>query len=74
MDERVHGKVKWFSAPKGYGFVTLPDGREAFVHYTAIEGSGFRKLEEGEEIELSLTETEAGLKAREVVRVGRTAG
>ncbi|MFQ5890105.1 MAG: cold-shock protein [Gemmatimonadota bacterium] len=70
--DRVSGTVKWFSTPKGYGFVTLPDGREAFVHYTAIEGSGFRKLDEGERIELSLIETEMGLKAQSVIRLGNS--
>ncbi|MEE9207873.1 MAG: cold shock domain-containing protein [Gemmatimonadota bacterium] len=65
---RVKGKVKWFSVPKGYGFVALNDGREAFVHYTAIEGSGFRELTEGEEVEMDLVDSELGLKAAELTR------
>ncbi|MEN8143701.1 MAG: cold shock domain-containing protein [Gemmatimonadota bacterium] len=65
---RVKGKVKWFSVPKGYGFITLDDGREAFVHYTAIEGSGFRELLEGEDVELNLVDSELGLKAADLTR------
>ena len=63
---RVKGKVKWFSVPKGYGFIALDDGREAFVHYTAIEGSGFTELLEGEEVEVDLVDSELGLKAADL--------
>ena len=47
---RVTGTVKWFSNPKGYGFIEDEDGRDLFVHYTAIEGTGFRSLDEGESV------------------------
>jgi cold shock protein len=67
--DRITGTVKWFSTPKGYGFVTLPDGRDVFVHYTAIEGDGYRELSEGERIELSIVESDIGLKAQSVTRV-----
>ena len=43
------GVVKWFSPKKGYGFITMDDGQEVFVHYTAIDGNGFRSLEQGEQ-------------------------
>ena len=48
MSERMVGVVKWFSAEKGYGFITPQDGTDVFVHYSAIRGSGYRKLEAGE--------------------------
>jgi CspA family cold shock protein len=48
MSERVQGKVKWFNASKGYGFLERPDGEaDVFVHFSAIQGEGFRTLEEG---------------------------
>ena len=63
------GTVKWFSAPKGYGFILRPSGEEVFVHYSAIEMEGYRKLEEGAEVEFELKEAPKGLQALEVVRV-----
>ncbi len=45
-----NGVVKWFSSKKGYGFITMEDGQEVFVHYTSIDGNGFRSLEQGEEV------------------------
>ncbi len=63
------GTVKWFSAPKGYGFILRPSGEEVFVHYSAIEMEGYRKLEEGAEVEFELKEGPKGLQALEVVRV-----
>lgn len=70
---RATGTVKWFSNPKGYGFISLSDGREVFVHYTAIEGSGFRALDEGETVELDVVNSERGLKAEGVTRVEQAA-
>ena len=61
------GTVKWFSAPKGYGFILRPNGEEVFVHYSAIEMEGYRKLEEGAEVEFELKEGPKGLQALEVV-------
>ncbi|MGH7424672.1 MAG: cold-shock protein, partial [Candidatus Methylomirabilales bacterium] len=45
------GTVKWFSSEKGYGFISRPDGDDVFVHFSAIEGSGYRNLEEGQKVE-----------------------
>lgn len=70
---RVTGTVKWFSNPKGYGFIEDEDGRDLFVHYTAIEGAGFRSLDEGESVEFSIEETDRGLQARDVIRNDQTA-
>ena len=70
---RVTGTVKWFSNPKGYGFIEDEDGRDLFVHYTAIEGTGFRSLAEGESVEFSVRETDRGLQARDVIPAERTA-
>ncbi len=61
------GTVKWFSAPKGYGFILRPNAEEVFVHYSAIEMEGYRKLEEGAEVEFELKEGPKGLQALEVV-------
>lgn len=57
------GKVKWFNNEKGFGFVTLDNGTDAFVHYSEIQGDGFKSLEEGDAIECELTEGPKGPKA-----------
>ncbi|MCP4342438.1 MAG: cold shock domain-containing protein [Desulfobulbaceae bacterium] len=70
MSERVQGKVKWFNASKGYGFLERPDGEsDVFVHYSAIQGDGFRSLEEGENVEFSIATTDKGLQADKVDRM-----
>ncbi len=64
------GTVKWFSEEKGYGFITPDDeGEDLFVHYTAISGSGFRSLEEGEKVTYEVTEGRKGLQAENVTKV-----
>jgi CspA family cold shock protein len=62
------GKVKWFNENKGYGFITREDGPDVFVHFTAIQGEGFRTLAEGEEVEFEVTEGEKGAQAANVMR------
>lgn len=64
------GKVKWFDAKKGYGFITKEDGGDVFVHYSAIQGSGFRTLDEGETVEFDVVEGPKGLQAANVKRPG----
>ena len=63
------GKVKWFNENKGYGFIEQDSGPDVFVHYTAIEGDGFRTLSEGEEVEFEMKEGEKGLQASRVVKL-----
>ncbi len=61
------GKVKWFSAEKGYGFIEREDGDDVFVHFSAIQGEGFRTLEEGQEVEFEIVEGNRGPQAANVV-------
>jgi cold shock protein len=62
------GVVKWFSPKKGYGFITMEDGQDVFVHYSAIAGNGFRSLEEGEQVAFEITQGPKGLQAANVSR------
>ncbi len=64
------GKVKWFNAEKGYGFINRGQGEDIFVHYSQIMEDGYRSLEEGQQVEFDLTETERGLQAKNVVKLG----
>jgi CspA family cold shock protein len=64
---RTTGKVKWFNESKGFGFITPDDGsKDCFVHYTAIQGNGFRTLAEGEQVEFDVTEGQKGPAAENV--------
>jgi cold shock protein len=65
---RLTGKVKWFNDAKGYGFIERPDGDDVFVHYTAIEGTGFRSLSEGQEVEFEVVDGPKGKQAANVVK------
>ena len=70
MSERVKGKVKWFNGSKGYGFLERSDGEpDVFVHFSAIQGDGFRSLEEGEAVEFTIVQTDKGLQAEDVSKV-----
>ena len=66
---RFTGQVKWFDRRKGYGFITRDDGSDVFVHYTGIEGQGFRSLEEGQEVEFEIEDTPKGPQAVKVVKL-----
>jgi len=66
--EMSSGTVKWFSSKKGYGFITMEDGQEVFVHYTSIDGNGFRSLEQGEQVQFEVAQGPKGLQAAKVSR------
>lgn len=61
------GKVKFFNAEKGFGFITTVEGKDIFVHYTAIQSNGFRSLEEGQMVHFDVVEGDRGLQAANVV-------
>ena len=58
--------MKWFNASKGYGFVTRDEGGDIFVHYTAIQGNGYRSLDEGQRVEFTVGQGKKGLQAQDV--------
>jgi len=60
------GTVKWFNAEKGYGFISQQDGADVFVHYSAIQGPGYRTLEQGQQVEFDVQEGPKGLQAAAV--------
>ena len=66
MSERLEGTVKWFNATKGYGFIGRENGDDVFVHFSAIESDGYRKLEKGQSVEFSIEEGPKGLQASRV--------
>jgi CspA family cold shock protein len=63
------GKVKWFNESKGYGFIEQDGGDDVFVHYSAIQSSGFKSLIEGDEVEFEVTQGPKGLQASNVSKV-----
>ncbi len=62
----MKGKVKWFNEKKGYGFITLEDGKDVFVHYSEVQGKGFKSLNEGDEVEFEVTKGSKGSQAANV--------
>ena len=62
------GVVKWFDTKKGYGFIEQPGGEDVFVHYTGIQGDGFKSLRAGEEVEFEITTGLKGVQATKVVK------
>jgi CspA family cold shock protein len=69
MSERVQGTVKWFNNSKGYGFIEQEQGEDVFVHFRAIQGDGYRTLNEGQRVEFSIAEGQKGLQAQDVSKV-----
>lgn len=65
----MQGKVKWFNAEKGYGFITSEDGTDVFVHFSAIQSDGYKSLEEGQDVEFDVTEGDRGPQAANVVKL-----
>jgi CspA family cold shock protein len=70
MSERTTGTVKWFNGSKGYGFIEREDGADVFVHFSAIQGDGFRNLEEGQNVEFNVEQGQKGLQATNVTVLG----
>jgi CspA family cold shock protein len=68
---RERGHVKWFNATKGYGFISRDEGGDVFVHFSAIQGSGYRTLDEGEEVEFEVEQSPKGPQAVNVVRLAQ---
>jgi cold shock protein len=67
MAERIVGTVKWFNGTKGYGFISRDGGEDVFVHFSAIQGDGYRNLEEGQKVEFAIEKGPKGLQASNVV-------
>ncbi|MFC6333275.1 cold-shock protein [Paenibacillus septentrionalis] len=63
------GTVKWFNAEKGYGFIEVEGGNDVFVHFSAIQGDGFKTLEEGQQVEFNVVEGNRGPQAENVVKL-----
>ena len=66
MSERVTGTVKWFNSTKGYGFLARENGPDVFVHFSAIQSTGYRSLEEGQKVEFTIEKGPKGLQAANV--------
>ena len=65
------GNVKWFDSKKGFGFIISPEGKDVFVHFTSIEGDGFRSLKDGETVDYEQIQGEKGLLAQHVRRLAQ---
>ncbi len=69
MSERIIGTVKWFNGTKGFGFIARDGGPDVFVHFSAIQGDGFRNLDEGQKVEFTVEQGPKGPQAANVVKV-----
>ena len=68
MSERITGTVKWFNGSKGYGFIAREGGEDVFVHFSAIQGEGYRSLSEGQQVEFTIEKGPKGLQAANVTK------
>ena len=69
MADRLTGTVKWFNSTKGFGFILREGGDDVFVHYSSIRGEGYRTLDEGQQVEFEIVQSEKGPQAQDVVVV-----
>jgi len=67
MSERIQGTVRWFNPGKGYGFIGQEGGEDVFVHFTAIQAEGYRRLEKDQQVEFTIEEGPKGLQAANVL-------
>lgn len=65
----VQGKVKWFNSEKGFGFIEVDGGEDVFAHFSAIQGDGFKSLEEGQEVEFDIVEGNRGPQAANITKL-----
>ena len=65
----MQGKVKWFNADKGFGFISCDNGKDVFVHYSQIRSNGYKTLENEQIVEFELIKAEKGLQAQNVVKI-----
>jgi CspA family cold shock protein len=70
MSTRITGTVKWFNGSKGYGFIAREGGPDVFVHFSAIQGEGFKDLSEGQKVEFTVEQGAKGAQASNVVVIG----
>lgn len=66
---RKQGHVKWFNSEKGYGFIACDDGKDIFVHFSAIRGDGYKSLNEGDHVDFTVVQGKRGLQAEDVERI-----
>jgi CspA family cold shock protein len=66
MSDRINGTVKWFNGDKGFGFIAREGGADVFVHFSAIQGDGFRNLQEGQKVEFTVEKGPKGPQATNV--------
>ncbi|MDY0124920.1 MAG: cold-shock protein [Anaerolineaceae bacterium] len=69
MADRTLGTIKWFSAPKGYGFIGMENGEDVFVHFSAIHMEGYKRLKEGQKVEFTIEDGPRGKQAADVTVV-----
>ena len=69
MSQEIEGTVKWFNDRKGFGFIEYPDGKDVFVHYTAIQSEGRKTLRDGQKVKFSITESDKGPQAENVLAI-----
>jgi len=69
MSDKTTGKVKWFNEAKGFGFIEQESGPDVFAHFSAIQGSGFKTLNEGQQVEFRITQGQKGPQAEEIVPI-----
>jgi len=69
MSDKTTGKVKWFNEAKGFGFIEQESGPDVFAHFSAIQGTGFKTLSEGQQVEFRITQGQKGPQAEEIVPI-----